>query len=217
MSTPESSEIERLRAAFDSLGDDAEWPDADAERVFAALHGDATVEERRALVDELVRNPRAAVAWRLARELAPDAAAARPVAPPETDSGGRWVWMSLAAMLLLTLSAVWHFEPFRTETPVYRSGERRAIASALQGDAALPRGQPVLRWTAIEGARYRVRVLSEELDVLVESDDLEAAVFRLPPDVVDRIAPGATFLWQVEARAAGADLVVSPTFSTRLE
>ena len=59
MSTPEQPDVERVRAALASLGDDAQWPDADAERLFSALHGEMSAEAQRALVDELIRNPRA--------------------------------------------------------------------------------------------------------------------------------------------------------------
>ena len=55
------------------------------ERVFDALHGNLSAEERRAVVDELVLNADAAEAWRLARELAPDPA---PVAAPAGRSTG---------------------------------------------------------------------------------------------------------------------------------
>jgi hypothetical protein len=78
MSGPEHldpHEIARLREAFASLADQPDqprWPPADAERLFAALHGDVPAEERRAIVDELVRYPDAAAVWRLARELAPE-------------------------------------------------------------------------------------------------------------------------------------------------
>ena len=71
MSAPEPPDVARFREALARLADEPGWPEADNERLFSALHGDMSPEERRAVVDELIRNPRAAAAWRLARELEP--------------------------------------------------------------------------------------------------------------------------------------------------
>lgn len=224
MSAPESLDIERLRAALARLAEEPEWPEVDAERQFSALHGELTAEERRAVVDELVRNPRAAASWRLARELAPestDAAAttsAHAEAKLTTEAIGRptgmWTWMSIAAVLLLMVGAAWQLQPWRTEpTPVFRNTDQRRLASLLPANAALSREQPVLRWTAIEGARYRVRVLTPELELLAEAENLPVAEYRLGGEVLQRIPAGGRLLWQVEAHVPGTTAVVSPTFS----
>jgi hypothetical protein len=210
MSASEPSDVERLRAALARLGDEAGWPEVDVERLFSALHGDLSAEERREVVDELIRNPRAAAAWRLARELEPDR-------PAHAMARSRtWTWISVAAMLLLIVGAAW-FRPWRSEAPVYRSAEPRAIASRLPADSRLSRDEPVLRWTALDGARYRVRVLTPDLDALDESEDLTAPEYRLRPDVLRRIPPGSRILWQVEARIPGTAAVMSPTFSLRVD
>lgn len=211
MSASDPPDVERLRAALARLGDEPEWPEVDAERLFSALHGDLSAEERRAVVDELIRNPRAAAAWRLARELEPDE-------PAHAEARGRtWAWMSIAAMLLLVVGVAWQFQPWRSEAPVYRGAEPRSIASLLPSDAPLAREQPVLRWTALEGARYRVRVLTPDLDLLDEAENLATPEYGLKPDVVRRIPPGGRILWQVEARVPGTAAVVSPTFSAQME
>jgi len=222
MSTPDLPDVERLRAALARLDDDPEWPDVDAERIYAALHGELDAAARREMVDELIRNPRAATAWRLARELEPDQAAATPHERSEEDAStgtGTWTrrWLPLAATIALALGAAWQFQSWRDEPPGYRGEAAATIQSALPADQPLSRVRPELRWTPIEGARYRVRVLTPDLDVLAESGELTEPTYTLGPDVVSRIEPGRDVLWQVEARTADGAPLVSPTFSTRLQ
>ena len=208
-------ETTRLREAFASLsGGRTESGSTDAGRIFDAVHGEMSAEERRAIVDELATDADAAEAWRLARELAPEPAAAH--APPRRDA---WKWLSIAAAMVLAAGLGWRLisPGAPTPTPGYRSGEQRTIASALPPGAPLSRARPTLQWTALEGARYRVRVLTPELAVLVESGELTSPTYTLSDDVVRRVAPGAAILWQVEARMPENGVVVSPTFSVRLE
>jgi hypothetical protein len=83
--------------------------------------------------------------------------------------------------------------------------------------AALSRTQPVLRWTALDGAVYRVRVLTPELEVLEETSGLTTPEHTLGADVLRRIPSGGQILWQVEARIRGEAVVLSTTFSVRVE
>jgi hypothetical protein len=209
MSAPDPPDVDRLRAALARLGEEEGWPEADSERLFAALHGDTSAEERREAVEELIRNPRAAAAWRLARELEP-AVETRARSP-----WGQWAWLPIAATLVLLAGAAWQFAPWRSEPPVYRSADPRTIAPA-RPDGTLPRADPVLRWTPIEGARYRVRVLTPSLEPLAEAF-VDAPEYRLPPDVVRNVPPDGSILWQVEAQVRGASSIVSPTFSTQVK
>ena len=91
---------------------------------------------------------------------------------------------------------------------MFRTGEARTISSLLRDGERLNRAAPLLRWTPVEGARYRVRVLTPELDLLDESEDLAAPEFRLREDVLQKLPGGSRILWQVEARAGGAAIVV---------
>jgi hypothetical protein len=211
MSASDPLAVERLRAALARLGEEPGWPEVDAERLFSALHGDMSADERRAVVDELARNPRAAAAWRLALELGPEKPARAPIL------SRTWTWMSIAAMLLLIVGAAWLVQPWRSETPVYRGADPRSIRSLLTADTRLSRDQPVLRWTAVDSARYRVRVLTPDLNLLDESEELAAPEYRLRPDVLRAIPPGGRILWQVEARVSGTAGVTSPTFSVQVE
>ena len=207
--TGEPADVARLRAALASLRGDG-GSAVDAERIFDAVHGRLSVEERQLIVDELLANPDAAEVWRLARELA--------VEPP-----GRvrpqyigWRWLTAAAVVLLAAGAAWQYTR-PTSDPVYRGSEARAVVSALPADATLPRAQPVLRWTGVEGARYRVRVLTPELELLEASAESPAVEHTIGADALQQVPAGGRIVWQVEARLSDGSTVVSPTFTARIE
>ncbi len=208
MRTPEPHDVTRFREALASLADEPGWPEADTERVFSALHGDMRPEQRRAVVDELIQNPQAAAAWQLARELEPR--------EPKGMFALPWRWMSMAAMLMLVIGTAWAILPRQSEAPAYRGGEARTIGSLLPDDV-LSRAEPVLRWTGLEGARYRVRVLTPELEPLDEAEGLVVPEYRLREDVLAMVPAGSRILWQVEAGVRGTPPVVSLTFNTQVE
>ena len=215
MSAMDPDETTRLREAFASVsGGKPDGGTADAGRIFDAVHGEMSVEERRAIVEELALDADAAEAWRLARELAPEPVPAR--VAPRQDA---WKWLSIAAAMVLAAGLGWRLigPGGPTAVPGYRGGEQRAIASALPQGVPLSRARPTLQWTPLEGARYRVRVLTPELAVLVESGELTTPAYTLSEDVLRRVTPGAVILWQVEARTADNAVVASPTFSVALE
>src|SRR5262245_31732709 len=198
VSGQEPENVAKLRAAFESVEGDARER-VDAERIFDALHGELDPEDRRAVVDELVSNPGAAEAWRLAREMDPGPGAQR------SGLVQNWRWLAAAAAVVLTVGIGWQLMgPARDTTePVYRGVESRSITSALAPDAALPRAQPVLRWNGVPGARYRVRVLTPDLEVLETSAESDAAEYRLSDETMRRVNAGSYILWQVEGRIPG--------------
>jgi hypothetical protein len=214
MSDAEPRDVARLREALRSLEVDG-GPPVDAGRIFDAVHGNLAPHAREAIVEALLDSPDAAEAWRLARELAPEPDAFAP-AP---GGSSLWRWAPIAAALLVAVGLGWQVvAPWgEVATPVYRNTGDPQIASALEHDAALPRANPVLKWTAIEGARYRVRVLTTDLDPIEEAEDVTDARFTLSEEVVARLPAGTRVLWQVEARLPDGTTVVSPTFGARLQ
>lgn len=222
MSVPDPPDLERLRQAFRSAPSDAaDSATLDTAEIFDAVHGNLSPEARAAIVDRLVMDPGAAEAWRLAVDLAPpDAAGTLPATtpPPVITTTPWWKWAAVAASLVAALTAATTFYTVCcTSEPVYRSATGTTIASLLPEGEVLARREPVLRWTAIDGARYRVRVLSTALDPLVESDELATAEYRIPEAVLATLASGTEVLWQVEARAPDEAIAVSPTFTVRVE
>lgn len=212
MSGEEPKDVERLRAAFASV-EGGEHEGVDAERIFDALQRTLDPEERRAIVDELVSNAGAAEAWRLARELAPEPGV------QGSELTRNWRWLAVAAGVVLTLGLGWQLGgPTRDTTePVYRGVESRSITSALPPDATLPRAQPVLRWAGVPGARYRVRVLTSDLEVLEVSAESDVSEHRVSDEALRRVDSGGDILWQVEGRIPGDTVIVSPTFRVRVD
>jgi hypothetical protein len=214
VSAPEPPDLDRLRAALAASA--ATDSRIDPGRMFDALHGELSSEERQALVDAIADDPEALEAWRLAMELTPGPAASVPARSVGRTS--TWKWLGIAAALVLSVGLAWQLlAPWRrAEPPVYRSVDGRSIASELPDGVPLSRTAPVLRWTAIDEARYRIRVFTVDLQPLAEASDLSAPAYSLPPEVVSRLAGGAVVLWQVEA-ISPEGTVVSPTFTTRLQ
>jgi hypothetical protein len=171
------------------------------------------------VVEQLLTSPAAAEAWRLALEMGPDAAVevAADRAPEESTRPAKWRWMAAAAAAVLAVGLGWQLIPPRGDgEPTYRSVESREIRSAVVGGAELSRAEPVLRWTGVDGARYRVRVLTPDLQVLEESAESSAREYTLSPGTLGRIPPRGQILWQVEARIPGEGIITSPTFSIRV-
>ena len=100
--------------------------------------------------------------------------------PEEPRRSAQWKWIAVAAAAVLAVGLGWQLMPSRVaDAPTYRSVESRAIASALDPGAELSRARPVLRWTGVDGARYRVRVLTADLQVLEESAETSAREYTL--------------------------------------
>jgi len=212
MSIGEPGDVARLRAALASLRG-AGQSTADAGHIFDAVHGQSSAAEREALIEGLLDDADAAEAWRLARELAPESGLEAAVA--STSRGGSR-WLAAAAALLVAAGVGWMVLKPAPE-PVYRGGQAFAIASALPPDAPLPRAQPVLRWTGLDGGRYRVRVLTPELELLEESDELSTPQYTLSAETLQKVPPGGRIVWHVDARLPDGAAAVSPSFSTPLE
>jgi hypothetical protein len=128
----------------------------------------------------------------------------------------------LAAAALLALG-LWidyrHLLDGRGGSPAWRGPAPAAdIRSLVAEDRPLPRNALVLRWSGGEaGARYNVRVLSEDLALVARADGLETPEYRVAPAALSRLPGGTRVLWQVEAVGKDGRRRTSPTFFARVE
>lgn len=209
---PIELDVARMRRAFASAPGEGRGA-VDSERIFDALHGDMTVEDRRVMVDELLSDADAAESWRLALDLAP-----APEAKPRVLSArGAWMSMAAVAAVLLMVAGSQLTRPRQAvDIPTYRGLNGASIAPVPPSDATIRRVSPTLRWTAAAGGRYRVRVLTADLEMIAVSEELTLTEYTLQPSVVDRMPEGIEVLWQVTVRLPDGTVVESPTFRARV-
>ena len=235
---------ERLRRAWGALAEDG-GPAVDDEAIWRAAAGEASPEERQAVVDEVARNPAAAESWRLAmalqRELAEssvaeqdsaDAAArvANPPQGPDTETTATPIpwrrraqrhfvgWAAAAGIILATGLGLWTGIG-SDEPPTYRDSngvEGSAIVSLVSETEPQPRDEVVLCWSAPEGSRFSLRLFDSDLDLLLTLEDLSSPEVRLPTERLTGVPDGARLLWQVEAHTPKGGVITSPTFFLEL-
>lgn len=219
----EPADAERLRRAFQALADGGGEPSGepvDDDAIWRAVTGEASLDERRAVLEEVARNPAAAESWRLALELEREIGEAgeRPSTP--VVPVGRRLWQSLsavAATVALAAGVSMWLEPDPEVTPVYRDPAAATITSLTPETEPQPRHDVVLRWSDVgAGTRYTVRVLTEGLEPLLTLEELTLPEARLPADRMVELPPGTRLLWQVEARTPDGREIPSATFFLEL-
>jgi hypothetical protein len=237
---PDDATVERLRAAFRAgeSGEEAGEP-VDADRVWRAVSGESTPEERREVVARVAADPAWASAWRLAHELNRSAsdATARAEREPARDSRARhdaerprasrhrfhfaWsrpVWGALATAALVLVVVGVSLRQGPDDLPRMRGGETVAIASGVPEDAPLPREHCVLRWSGgPEGTRYSLQLSSDDLSVVHREESLARNEYPVPAEVLAKLPSGTKLLWQVEARLPDGQVRRSATFMNRIQ
>jgi hypothetical protein len=209
-------EDEDLRAAFQSLGDEATVEGVDTDLVWRAVSGELPPDERLDVVDKMARDPSWALAWRMAHELRSDLPA-RPSRP-----GFRLVWSrgvqygAIAATLIAAMAGgLWLRQP--APTPGYRDEATARIESLVPEQQALPRERCVLRWTGPPGATYELSATSEDLVRVHSATGLAEREYRVPEEFLAGFSPGAKLLWRVAGRLPDGTILAGPTFVARLE
>jgi hypothetical protein len=217
---------ERLRAAFASLADRIR-PTEDCpspETLWSAVRRELPPEKTRETARHAILCAACGEAWRLARDIA---AEALPAGEPETEQmvarirvsrTSRTGWWVLAAAVLV--AAV--FLPLtrwveRPESPGIRGPIEEPIWSLHPAGESLPRDRFVLRWAGPEGARYDIRVATEDLRVLARTFDLKTAEYHVPEEALSGLPAGAQIVWQVKAVLPNGERVSSRAFLSRLE
>jgi hypothetical protein len=208
---------EDLKAAFASLSESAiGGPDCPSpEAIWECATGGGSPDRASAVVDHTSRCFACAEAWRLAR-----AFGARTI--PEPGSAGSppaWTWTALAAAVVVVAAGIGVVALRRGAPPVVmRAGEEVAIRSLVPESAPLPREACVLRWSEpAAGARYTVRVGSEDLSPIALRENLDRTEYRVQAKDLEKMPPGSAIVWRVEAVLPDGRRIASPGFRNRLE
>lgn len=208
---------EPLRQSFVALSREAR-PQADCpepDRIWAAAHGELDAHGLREVIHHTAACPSCAEDWRLARAV--EETAKEGLASPGPRAHRPW-WLAAAAAAAALIVAGLGFDAWlSTPEParVYR-GEEPSIESVL-GQEALPRDNAVLRWSGPPAARYKLWVLTPDLNVLVEVEGLEKSDYHIPAERLTGLPPGAVLGWRLEATLPDGRVLESPSFAAVLE
>ena len=82
---------------------------------------------------------------------------------------------------------------------------------------ALDRHLFVLRWSGPEGARYDLRITTEDLNPLVSAHNLAVPEYQIPEEKLKDLEPGSVLLWQVIPLLPDQNRWNLKTFRTRIE
>jgi hypothetical protein len=216
--------LEALRAAFASLsasaspGPDCPVPDS----IWEALSGEMSARSTAAIVEHTSRCPACAEAWRLGHELAGQRGAEASAVARSTafraPGIGVWASLSAAALLFIVVGIGIVMRPPGQQPGVTRASEEKTIQSLVEGTASLPRDVFVLKWSApAAGARYALRVGTQDLTPIASTQGLERPEYQVPVKSLERLPPGATIVWRVEAILPDGRRIASQAFMNRVE
>jgi hypothetical protein len=214
---------EDLRATFASLSESAVGgPDCPApEAIWEVVTGAGSSPRASTLVEHMGRCFACAEAWRLAYEFR-GAAGAEPGSTGSASAPrvpGIRMWTVLAAAVV-TLAAGVTIMMQRPGAPplVMRAGEEAAIASLVPETTSLSREACVLKWSEpAAGARYTVRVGTEDLSPVALAENLDRPEFKVETKDLEKVPPGAAIVWRIEAVLPDGRRIASPGFRNRVE
>jgi hypothetical protein len=219
--TPRSPED--LKAAFASLSESAAGgPDCPSPgEIWESARGGASPARASAVVDHTSRCFACAEAWRLAGEFGgrtvPESGSAG--STPASRAPGFRTWTALAAAVLLVTAGFGVVILRRGAPPVVmRAGEEVAIRSLASESAPLSREACVLKWSEpAAGARYTVRVGTEDLTPIANAENLDRPEYTVPAKDLGKVPPGSVIVWRVEAVLPDGRRIASPGFRNRVE
>ncbi|HET8945564.1 MAG TPA: hypothetical protein VFQ07_01160 [Candidatus Polarisedimenticolia bacterium] len=218
--SPEDLKPEDLKAVFASLSESAAGgPDCPpAGEIWEAATGALTGGRASAVVEHTSRCFACAEAWRLAREFGarsvPEGGAASGPAF-RVPAAGTWAALAAAVIVIAGLGVVM----FRRNepAPVMRAGDEVAIRSLVPETTPLPREACLLKWSEpAPGARYTVRVGSEDLSAIALAQNLDKAEYKVEAKDLEKLPPGSKIVWRVEATLPDGRRIASPAFANRL-
>ena len=210
----------RLREAFQALSESegVGEKEVDTLQVWKAVAGELGPEERLEVIDKVALDPGYAEAWRLATELfeaSGGSTAAPSNARPRVHAIPKSAYiLATAAALLVGFIGVMVSRSFAPKEPIYRGG---VIIPVTGAEESLPRDGFRLRWQAPEGARFDVRVTTEDLRILDTASGLTSREYTVPAEKLGGLPAGAKIFWQVEATLVDGTVVQSGTFIAELK
>jgi hypothetical protein len=219
--TPEE---QRLREAFASLTDtppdDGSCPSP--ERIVESADGRLRPPEDREVILHIGECAACSAAWWLARETSEDAQAGSGATLPRARTPALRGWPALAAAALLILlvgvTVYQVLQPRQPAEPVFRSQQEAWLTSQLPAGQPLPRDACTLRWTAgPPETTYDITVTSEDLEALATAAGLAGPDYRVDPEALADLTPGAAILWRVTAHLPDGGRHSSETFRTIVE
>jgi hypothetical protein len=156
----------------------------------------------------------------MSSEVPPDSSTP-PVAARDASPSRIWLaWGSLAAaaaIVVIVVTLIPSVDSPEVRDPGFRTTAEEPIRSLLPPAKPVSRERCVLRWAGPEGARYEIRVATEDLTVLAETQNLTAAEYQVRKEVLTTLPSGARLFWQIKAILPGGQRLTSRTFVSTLE
>ena len=168
------------------------------------------------LIDHVSSCPACTEAWRVAHDVARDAAVS--TAQPASWSWPRWGAVAAGALVIVSIGmySIVHRRG-APDTSAYREGSPIVVRSLVSETRPMSREQCRLRWSGPDGSRYSVQVATEDLAVIARARGLTESEFLVPPSALARLPGGSKLLWQVEVRLPNGTRQSSATFIVTLE
>ncbi len=140
----------------------------------------------------------------------------RPASQPAAAPSRRRLYTALAAVLAATIGfGLWTRS--NVPAPTFRGAET-TLAATIEEGARLPSGGFRLVWSPLPdpGARYTVRVTTEDLRQIAEGRHLEGSSYQVPESALAGLPDGTRLLWQVEAKTSDGRTIGSPTYTVEI-
>jgi hypothetical protein len=188
------------------------------EKIWAAVSGELSFAELRALTDHSVRCGACGDALRLARDLRASGVPVEKAVVPRWSPRSKWlVGVALAAGMAGVLAVSTNLRRTGTEPEVERGVAAPQIRSALSGTRQ-SRVSLVLRWWPYpQATRYNVTLATSDLRVLFQKAGLETPEVAVPPSALAGLSPEAPLVWRVEAVLLDGRSIESPAFLLTLD
>lgn len=209
-------QIESLQQAFTSIPAGTRSEDClEPARLWAAVKLELPAEERRRIVQHVAACAACAEDWRVTWKLWQEQRRSEDRDPsngevipgpwtrfksafPQVAAAPQLVAAALVVLAVGVGGMVFHQAPESS----YRGDSDKAtqLTEGVTPDGAvLPRDEFVLRWPAIEGAEYKLVVMTEDASTLEKESGLFEPEFRVPPEALHNLSSGSTVHWQIEA------------------